>query len=94
MITLRICDNWPAVLKLLDLPNSEPMRPIALRAIAEQYVPEVVDGLNNLPIKTVNGATVFIKDVAHVRDGFAPQTNVVLADGRKAAMFDKDRSNY
>jgi multidrug efflux pump subunit AcrB len=49
--------------------------------------PEVVDQLNNLPIKTVNGATVFIKDVAHVRDGFAPQTSVVLADGRKAAML-------
>jgi multidrug efflux pump subunit AcrB len=49
--------------------------------------PEVVDELNNLPIKSVNGATVFIKDVAHVRDGFAPQTSVVLADGRKAAML-------
>jgi multidrug efflux pump subunit AcrB len=48
--------------------------------------PGVVDELNNLPIKTVNGATVFIKDVAHVRDGFAPQTSVVLADGRKAAI--------
>jgi CzcA family heavy metal efflux pump len=47
---------------------------------------ELVDGLNNLPIKTVNGATVFIKDVAHVRDGFAPQTSVVLSDGRKAAI--------
>jgi CzcA family heavy metal efflux pump len=49
--------------------------------------PEIVDQLNNLPIKTVNGATVFIKDVAHVRDGFAPQTSVVLADGRKAALI-------
>jgi CzcA family heavy metal efflux pump len=48
--------------------------------------PGIVDELNNLPIKTVNGATVFIKDVAHVRDGFAPQTSVVLADGRKAAI--------
>jgi multidrug efflux pump subunit AcrB len=49
--------------------------------------PEIVDELNNLPIKTVNGATVFIRDVAHVRDGFAPQTSVVLADGRKAAIL-------
>jgi multidrug efflux pump subunit AcrB len=47
---------------------------------------EIVDQLNDLPIKTVNGATVFVKDVAHVRDGFAPQTSVVLADGRKAAI--------
>jgi multidrug efflux pump subunit AcrB len=49
--------------------------------------PELIDQLNNLPIRTVNGATVFIKDVAHVRDGFAPQTNVVVADGRKAAIL-------
>ena len=49
--------------------------------------PDLVDQLNNLPIKTVQGATVFIKDVAHVRDGFAPQTSVVVADGRKAAML-------
>jgi multidrug efflux pump subunit AcrB len=47
---------------------------------------ELVDQLNNLPIKTVNGTTVFMKDVAHVRDGFAPQTSVVLADGKKGAM--------
>lgn len=49
--------------------------------------PGIVDELNDLPIKTVNGATVFIRDVAHVRDGFAPQTSVVLADGRKAALL-------
>jgi multidrug efflux pump subunit AcrB len=48
--------------------------------------PEIVDQLNDLPIKTVNGSTVFMRDVAHVRDGFAPQTSVVVADGRKAAM--------
>jgi CzcA family heavy metal efflux pump len=48
--------------------------------------PGIVDELNDLPIKTVNGATVFIKDVAHVRDGFAPQTSVVVADGKKAAI--------
>jgi len=49
--------------------------------------PGIVDELNGLPIKTVNGATVFIKDVAHVRDGFAPQTSVVMADGKKAAIL-------
>ena len=45
MMTLRKCGNWPAVLKLLDLPDSEPMRAIALRALAEQVVPEIADGL-------------------------------------------------
>lgn len=42
---LRRCDNWPAVLKLLDLPDTAPMRAIALRAVADQHDPVVVDGL-------------------------------------------------
>jgi putative membrane-bound dehydrogenase-like protein len=45
MQTLRRSDNWTAVLKLLDRPNSNVMRAVALRAIAEQFVPEVVEGL-------------------------------------------------
>ncbi|MCE9531888.1 MAG: HEAT repeat domain-containing protein [Planctomycetes bacterium] len=45
MMTLRKSNNWPAVLKLLDLPETEPIRVIALRAIAEQYIPEIADGL-------------------------------------------------
>jgi putative membrane-bound dehydrogenase-like protein len=42
---LRQSDNWPSILKLLDGPNSEPIRAVALRAIAEQYDAVVVDGL-------------------------------------------------
>src|SRR4051812_13501285 len=49
--------------------------------------PEAVDALNNLPIKTVNGTTIFIKDVAHVRDGFQVQTNVVHADGKGGVLI-------
>jgi putative membrane-bound dehydrogenase-like protein len=45
MQTLRQSANWPAVLRLLDLPISHPLRPIAVRAIAQQAVPEIVDGL-------------------------------------------------
>ena len=43
--------------------------------------------LNNMPIKTVNGAVVYIRDVAHVRDGNPPQTNIVRVDGRRAIMM-------
>ncbi len=43
--TLRRCDNWPAVLKLLDLPNTAPIRAIALRAVADQADAVIVDGL-------------------------------------------------
>jgi CzcA family heavy metal efflux pump len=49
--------------------------------------PSLVTALNDLPIKTVNGATVFIKDVAHVRDGFSVQTNIVRQDGRRGALL-------
>ncbi len=49
--------------------------------------PDLVEAMNDLPIKTVNGATVYIKDVAHVRDGFAVQTNIVRQDGRRGALL-------
>jgi len=49
--------------------------------------PTVVTALNDLPVKTENGATVYIKDVGHVRDGFAVQTNIVREDGRRGALL-------
>jgi multidrug efflux pump subunit AcrB len=49
--------------------------------------PRVVSALNDLPIKTANGATVYIKDIGHVRDGFAVQTNIVREDGRRGALL-------
>ncbi len=46
MQALRRSDNWPAVVRLLDAPTSDPLRePLPLRAVAERYEPEVVDGL-------------------------------------------------
>jgi multidrug efflux pump subunit AcrB len=49
--------------------------------------PEIVDDLNNLPIKTVGGATIYMRDVAHVRDGSPPQRNEVRVDGRRAVLM-------
>src|SRR6266404_1955072 len=49
--------------------------------------PDVIDAFNQIPIKTVNGIPVYIKDVAHVRDGYAVQTNVVRRDGRRAVLM-------
>ena len=43
--------------------------------------------LDNLPIKSVNGAMVYIRDVAHVHDGNAPQTNVVHVDGNRSVLM-------
>src|ERR1700691_4686844 len=49
--------------------------------------PKSVEEYNDLPIKTVNGAIVYFHDVAHVRDGAAPQTNIVRVDGEPAALM-------
>jgi len=49
--------------------------------------PSVIADLGNLPIKVVNGATVYIRDVANVRDGNAPQTNVVHVDGARSVLM-------
>ncbi len=49
--------------------------------------PSSIAGLNNLPIKTVNGATVYIRDIGNVRDGFPPQTNIVRVDGQRASLM-------
>jgi multidrug efflux pump subunit AcrB len=49
--------------------------------------PEAFDELNNLPIKTVGGATIYVRDVAHVRDGSPPQQNVVRVDGHRSVLM-------
>ena len=46
-----------------------------------------IDELNQLPIRVVNGAPIYIKDVAHVRDGAPPQTNIVRVDGQRSALL-------
>jgi len=56
-------------------------------AIETNSAPVVVNDLNDLPIKTVNGATIYIRDVAHVRDGFPPQTNIVRVNGSRAILM-------
>ena len=49
--------------------------------------PSLLEALNDLPIKAVNGTVVYIRDVAHVRDGNPPQTNIVRVDGHRAIMM-------
>src|ERR1051325_10744943 len=49
--------------------------------------PDTVEALNKLPIKQVNGAIVYIRDVAQVRDGFAVQANIVSAGNRRASLL-------
>jgi multidrug efflux pump subunit AcrB len=55
--------------------------------IETNSAPSVVKELNNLPVKAVNGAMIYIRDVAHVRDGFPPQTNIVRVNGSRAILM-------
>src|ERR1700678_4100278 len=49
--------------------------------------PQTIAELNDLPVKTANGSTLYMRDVAHIRDGFAPQTNIVRQDGNRGALM-------
>lgn len=49
--------------------------------------PDVVEAMNDLPVKTVGGAIIRIRDVAHVRDGYSVQTNIVHRDGVRGALI-------
>ena len=49
--------------------------------------PQTIDELNNLPVKTEGGATLYMRDVAHIRDGFSPQTNIVRVNGRRGVLM-------
>jgi multidrug efflux pump subunit AcrB len=49
--------------------------------------PEILDELNNMPVKSSNGALVYIRDVAHVHEGFAIQQNIVRVNGQRAALL-------
>jgi multidrug efflux pump subunit AcrB len=49
--------------------------------------PRTVDELNDIPIKVVGNSTIYLRDVAHVRNGFAPQTNIVRHDGLRGVIL-------
>jgi multidrug efflux pump subunit AcrB len=48
--------------------------------------PDALAGLNDLPVRTANNVTTYLRDVAYVRDGFQPQTNVVRQDGARGVL--------
>jgi multidrug efflux pump subunit AcrB len=49
--------------------------------------PLTIDDLNDIPVKVAHGATVFLRDIGHVRDGSAVQQNIVREDGRRAVLL-------
>ena len=49
--------------------------------------PTQIEDLNGLPVRAHNGTVTYVRDVAHVRDGYSPQTNIVRLDGRRAVLM-------
>jgi multidrug efflux pump subunit AcrB len=49
--------------------------------------PQTITELNRIPVKTVGSSTIYIEDVAFVRDGFPPQTNIVRVNGQRSVLL-------
>jgi multidrug efflux pump subunit AcrB len=49
--------------------------------------PTQIEDLNDMPVRAQNGTVTYVRDVAHVRDGYAPQTNMVRVDGRRSVLM-------
>lgn len=55
--------------------------------VAVDTNPRLIEDLNRLPVKVVNGATIYLNDVAQVHDGYTPQVNAVRQDGVRGALL-------
>ncbi len=49
--------------------------------------PDTIAGMNELPVRSVNGSVTWLKEVAHVRDGFSPQVNIVKQNGQRGVLL-------
>src|SRR4051794_19770284 len=50
-------------------------------------MPPTIEALNDIPVSFSNGATAFLRDIGHVRDGNLVQQNVVRADGKRSVLL-------
>ncbi len=98
MVDLNLDELYAKQLSPIDVSNALTTQNLILPAgtakLAEtEYLirvnssPMRLDELNNLPIKTVNGATVYIRDVAQVHDGFSVQNNIVRTNGSRGVLL-------
>src|SRR4051795_360989 len=103
MVDLNLDELYARQLSPIDVSNALNQQNLVLPAgtakmAATEYQvrvnssPVVLGDLNDLPVKTVNGATVYIKDVAQVRDGFQVQNNIVRTNGSRGVLITVTRS--
>jgi multidrug efflux pump subunit AcrB len=103
MVDLNLDELYAKQLSPIDVSNALTLQNLILPtgtaklAETEYHIkvnssPLVLNDLNNLPIKTVNGAPVYIKDVAQVRDGFSVQNNIVRTNGNRGVLMTVTRT--
>jgi multidrug efflux pump subunit AcrB len=103
MVDLNLEELYAKQLSPIDISNALNLQNLILPAgtaklarteyqVQVNSSPIELSDLNNLPVKTVNGATVYIKDVAQVRDGFQVQTNIVRTNGSRGVLITVTRN--
>ncbi|HLK62618.1 MAG TPA: efflux RND transporter permease subunit [Bryobacteraceae bacterium] len=103
MVDLNLEDLYAKQLSPIDVSNALNLQNLILPAgtaklarteyqVQVNSSPIEMKDLNDLPIKTVNGATVYIKDVAQVRDGFQVQNNIVRTNGSRGVLITVTRN--
>src|ERR1700731_2717499 len=71
----------------LTLPSGQAKIGDTQYTVRTNAVPTSIDDLNNIPVKYINGQTIFVKDVGQVHDGNAVQQNIVRTDGRRSVLL-------
>src|SRR5215471_6786784 len=98
MVDLNLDELYAKQLSPIDISNALNLQNLILPAGTAKFAgteypvrvnssPDRIDEFNNLPIKTVNGATIYMKDVAQVHDGFQPQTSIVRTNGSRGVLM-------
>ena len=103
MVDLNLDELYAKQLSPIDVSNALNLQNLILPAgsaklAGTEYLikvnssPLIIDEFNKIPIKTVNGATVYMKDVAQVHDGFSVQNNIVRTNGSRGVLMTIIRS--
>jgi multidrug efflux pump subunit AcrB len=103
MVDLNLDELYAKQLSPIDVSNALTLQNLILPAgtakiaqteyqIRVNSSPLELNELNNLPVKTVNGTTVYMKDVAQVRDGFSVQGNIVRSNGLRGILITVTRN--
>src|SRR6266700_6932575 len=103
MVDLNLDELYAKQLSPIDVSNALNLQNLILPAGTAKFAgteypvrlnssPSTIADFNELPIKTVNGATIYMKDVATVHDGFLPQANIVRTNGSRGVLLTVTRN--